>query len=377
VRRSGVRIGEVRSVKLDNDTGKVTIVIRVDDHYSLPKGDRPTLQQNLLGGEATIAFLPPADPRDANPEPVEPGAVLQGVIPADAGTVMQQTAELIKPAKETLLEIRKVAEGIIKLGPTLEETVKDFREVGKMARQVGPDLQKTSEEIRALAKATRETIPELKQTNEEIKLTSRTWGKVGERADVLLKTNEDKITKSIDRMEESLKRLNDVLGDENQKNIRDTLRNTKNASGQLDDLVKDTRVTMKQMNDSLKRADAALTDLQKVMKPLGDKGPAILKNLDESTDNLNKTLKDVRELIQLAARSDGTVSKLVFDPSLYNNLNDSAAMVTRILPRLDRVLADVEVFADKLARHPELIGIGGVIRPSSGLKESTPYRIYP
>jgi phospholipid/cholesterol/gamma-HCH transport system substrate-binding protein len=113
------------------------------------------------------------------------------------------------------------------------------------------------------------------------------------------------------------------------------------------------------------------------MKPLGDKGPAILKNLDESTDNLNKTLKDVRELIQLAARSDGTLSKLVFDPSLYNNLNDSAAMVTKILPRLDRTLRDVEIFADKLARHPELIGIGGALRPSSGSKESPPYRIYP
>src|SRR5947207_4560548 len=84
VRRSGVRIGEVRSVKLDNDTGKVTVVIRVDDKYSLPQGDRPTLQQNLLGGEATIAFLPPADPKDANPEPVPAGAVLQGIVPADA-----------------------------------------------------------------------------------------------------------------------------------------------------------------------------------------------------------------------------------------------------------------------------------------------------
>jgi phospholipid/cholesterol/gamma-HCH transport system substrate-binding protein len=40
----------------------------------------------------------------------------------------------------------------------------------------------------------------------------------------------------------------------------------------------------------------------------------------------------------------------------------------------------VEIFADKLARHPELIGIGGAIRPSSGLKESPsviPYRVYP
>src|SRR5438477_1148844 len=80
VRRSGVRVGEVRTVKLDNDTGKVTVIIRIDDTYTLPKGDRPTLQQNLLGGEATIAFLPPEDPKKADPTPVEPGSVLQGVV---------------------------------------------------------------------------------------------------------------------------------------------------------------------------------------------------------------------------------------------------------------------------------------------------------
>src|SRR5580658_9993195 len=50
VRRSGVRIGEVSSVKLDDATGKVVVVIRIDDNYTLPRGDRPTLQQNLLGG---------------------------------------------------------------------------------------------------------------------------------------------------------------------------------------------------------------------------------------------------------------------------------------------------------------------------------------
>jgi len=34
------------------------------------------------------------------------------------------------------------------------------------------------------------------------------------------------------------------------------------------------------------------------------------------------------------------------------------------------VLRDVEIFADKIARHPEQLGLGGVLRPSSGLKES-------
>ena len=30
---------------------------------------------------------------------------------------------------------------------------------------------------------------------------------------------------------------------------------------------------------------------------------------------------------------------------------------------------DFETFADKLARHPEALGIGGVVRPGTGLKD--------
>ena len=366
VRRSGVRIGEVRSVALDNDTGKVQVVIGIDDKYFLRKGDRPTLMLGLLGGDASIAFTPPEDAKLDDPTPVEPGAVLQGVTPADAGALMQRTADLVQPAREAVLEIRKVFQSIGKMTPVVEETLKDFREIGKMAKQVGPDLQKASEEIQ---------------------VTARVWGKVGERTDVLLKTNEDKIVKSIDRMEEALKRINTLFSDENQKLVQETLKNVRNGSQQLEsiakdtgELVKDTRVTLKQVSESLKKADAAIGDLQKALKPLGDRGPPILKNVDEATDNLNKTLKDLRELMQVVARGDGTVQKLLSDPALYNNLNDSAVMVTKILPRLDRVLHDVEIFADKLARHPELIGLRGAIVPSIGLKESPsviPYRVIP
>src|ERR1700691_6048300 len=47
VRRSGVNIGEVRLVTLDNTSGKVQVEIRVDQKYTLRKGDRPTIMTGL------------------------------------------------------------------------------------------------------------------------------------------------------------------------------------------------------------------------------------------------------------------------------------------------------------------------------------------
>src|SRR5689334_21689730 len=59
VRRSGVRIGEVRRVELDNETGKVNVVISIDPAYTIRKSDVPTQVAGFLGADTTIDFLPP------------------------------------------------------------------------------------------------------------------------------------------------------------------------------------------------------------------------------------------------------------------------------------------------------------------------------
>ena len=94
-----------------------------------------------------------------------------------------------------------------------------------------------------------------------------------------------------------------------------------------------------------------------------------MKNLDESTDKLNKTLTEMRELLKLLANGDGTVHRLVTDPALYNHLDETACAMARLMPCLERMLQDLELFADKIARHPEALGLGGVVTPGSGLKK--------
>ena len=69
-------------------------------------------------------------------------------------------------------------------------------------------------------------------------------------------------------------------------------------------------------------------------------------------------------------RPDGTLQRVLADPSLYNNLNESAASAARVLARAEKIARDLEVFSDKVARRPEVLGVGGAVRPSAGLKES-------
>ena len=55
---------------------------------------------------------------------------------------------------------------------------------------------------------------------------------------------------------------------------------------------------------------------------------------------------------------------------VYQSIDAAAASLARVLARTEKIARDLEVFADKVARRPELIGVGGAIRGSSGLKDS-------
>src|SRR5260370_39014154 len=62
VRRSGVRIGEVRDVRLDDATGVVHVVIGIDPGHTVRRNDGPTPGTTLLGGDAPTDFIPRQPP---------------------------------------------------------------------------------------------------------------------------------------------------------------------------------------------------------------------------------------------------------------------------------------------------------------------------
>lgn len=425
VLRSGVRIGEVRSVQLDNETGKVRVVIAIDEGYTLRKGDRATLTRNLLGGDTSIAFVPPDDPRKVDATSVEPGAELPGSRAPDASRLLEKTANLVVPAQETLDEMRKFVAQMNRMTPLMEQTLTEYRELGKTgnkiapkigesneelrelirsARQAVPELRKTNDAIRTLAQNTNAAVPELRKTNalvqdllrtaqkmapelertnEEARQAIRTWGRVGERASVLLQANEEKITKSLEQLQRALTQANELLSKDNINDVRAIVKNSRLASERFesiargaDEALRDSRLALNQLTQTMRRLDTVLIDLQKATVPFGERSPGILKNLDESAAQLKSTLADFRDLMRVAARSDGTVQRLLGDPALYNNINDAACMVKHLMPRIDRALRDVEIFADRIARHPELLGVRGAIRPGSGLKEA-PSSVFP
>jgi len=135
VRRSGVRIGEVKSLVLDDDTGEVHVRILIDSQYILRKSEQPTLVVGLLGGDATIDFqLVVKEGEIPDRTPIDPSIELVGVRQANVNSLVAQAAMIVPATQETFNDIRKTLQSFEKLTPNMDEAIKEYRALGKQAQ---------------------------------------------------------------------------------------------------------------------------------------------------------------------------------------------------------------------------------------------------
>src|SRR5205085_607705 len=193
----------------------------------------------------------------------------------------------------------------------------------------------------------------------------------------IVRVNEDDINRTVKATRSAAEAVDDVLKPANRQAFEATLKNLQASS---DDLTKAIRLaaivfdqaerTLKELNARAAQSEAAIRNLELATRPFAENADPIVKNAAVAMDQLAKALTEVRETLRAVNRGDGTLQKALADPSLYNNLNDAAASLNRTLIRAEKIAQDLQVFADKIARRPETIGVGGAVRPSAGLKES-------
>ncbi len=377
VRRSGVRIGEVSDVILDDERGIVRVQIAVDPRFTIRHNEQPTLNVGLLGSDVSIDFVPePAEEgQPVDRSVVEPGSEMVGLRPANVNTLLNRASQVAPTAQDALNEIRRSLQRLERMSPKIEDTLDEYRGLAKDVRRNIPALEETNRQVQGLTRDMREALPKVQRNLDDFGAAARSWSKFGERLDVWAQGNLENLTKAIDNLNTVLTRVSNVFNEANQQNLSNILKNTSTASQRfdsisrnLDALMQDARPVGKHLNETLTRMDIAMDDLRKTYTPYMNRSESTSRNLDESTAKLNRMLTDLSGF-KNTLDQDGTIQRLLKDPSLYANLNEAACMLLRGMPRIDRILKDFETFADKLARHPELLGVRGAIRPSEGLKQ--------
>jgi phospholipid/cholesterol/gamma-HCH transport system substrate-binding protein len=430
VRKSGVKIGEVTAVDLDPQTGRVTVRLAVDPKYQLLQSDQPTLGRGLLG-DTTLNFEPKPEPPLREPAPsgfvfqgqVSPdltGAIRRAsdLLPLteaaiqDVRGAVRAISEAIPEVRRTNAEIQvaaanlgRAAEGVDNFlrgnqdrlaravdafveaaGRTADllndENRRNFSAALANVRTASNRLDNLVQETEALLQESRKTVQtvtdrvdSLGKNADSFLTEARTTAKtIGERVESASKQTEalladsQKAVKQIADRVESVGRNAEALIGETRHTVRLIGERVDSTSRQAEEFLQEGRSVARRVNQSLDRTDEVLQHLQTATKPLAERAPSLMRNLDESSLRINQISFHLSEFTKQLNQPNGTIQKLVTDPALYHNVNQVAAGLSRSLTRLDGILRDLELFADKVARHPELLGVSGAVNPSSGLK---------
>ena len=187
--------------------------------------------------------------------------------------------------------------------------------------------------------------------------------------DKLLLGEDDKFEKMVRKTEAALdnfsiamNNINDVMGD---PNARAKLKETLNG---LPDVIADLRTTVKGIGTTVDTADRNLRNLEGLTKPLGEWGEGMVAQVNQTIGRLDEVLQQAAFFTKALNESQGTLGKLVRDPKVYDDLAQAAANVNGLTRELRPIVNDVRVFADKIARHPEQLGVRGALDRRPGLK---------
>jgi len=301
VRKSGILIGRVKDVSLDDNDGKALVALSIDGNRKLKHNEVFRVVTSLLG-DSVVDVVPSIDPH-ASEKPILDGESLDGKVAADPVQVVGNLQDSLSTA------IGSVSDTSAKLGDVVE--------------QVGRMLERNESKIDSV---------------------------VG------------KLDRSLETIEQTVANANDVIDDpETRQQLKDTI-------AQLPVVLKETRETVKQMGHTVSLVEKNLEDINQFTHPLGEKGEVFVDRLDRGSEKLENLTDEMLVFARALNNKEGSLGQLVHNPQLYQSLNRAARNIEEVSGQLRPIIKDARVFTDKIARHPERLGVRGALQPSSGIK---------
>ncbi|MEK6258916.1 MAG: MlaD family protein [Planctomycetota bacterium] len=310
---SGITVGTVRTILLDEKRGGVVAMVDVREDVRIPIDSRALVIRSILGD--TAVDITPGQEREV----LKPGGKFDGQMAVDPLEMVQR------------MEGRAV------------------------------------EVLTALGETTREWQLVAKNVNGLMETNRGNLGQVVERAAESL----HQFTKTMEHANTLLASANKIVGDPAaQQALHDTLVAMPKLVNETHRTIAETRNAVASSRQVLDSVNKNLVNLTQITEPVGKRGELMVAKLDSSLTNLDQLLGELNRFAKLVNSKDGSLQKFASDPSLYDNLDRSSQSLAVLLRNVEPVLRDLREFSDKVARNPELLGVGGAVRPSTGLKDT-------
>ncbi len=313
VRKSGVTIGRVTNVEL-LEPGGVRVTAAIDGKYKILDSERCRIASASVLGDAILEFVPGDVPYTAA-KPLEPNTEIQnGVV---GNNPMDVLVNLEGDMRAALLSMR----------------------------DAGDEVRKTAASLNSVVAGNEDQLPRMMaKTERAIDQFNLTMSSLNE-------VFGDPATR--DRLKESIQGLPDTLA-----TARETLDNANRAFAGFDSVAQ--------------RAERNLANLENFTRPLSERGPMLVDNLDGSLRNVNELLGQLVTFTESMNNREGSIGKLMNEPELYDRLNRTLANAEEITFKLKPIMDDIRIFSDKIARDPRQLGLKGALdrRPTgTGTKQ--------
>jgi phospholipid/cholesterol/gamma-HCH transport system substrate-binding protein len=140
---------------------------------------------------------------------------------------------------------------------------------------------------------------------------------------------------------------------------------------ELPDAIHEFRLTMRESRGVLQSAEKNLKNLEAFTEPLGQKGGDFAETILKAVSGLDQIIRDLGDVARALNNREGTIGKLIHDPTMYENLNRLMFNVNQVLCdireltfNLKPIVHDARIFMDKVAVEPGRI-ISGAVNPSN------------
>ena len=304
IRLSGIRIWHVQSMQLVAEGRGVMVNALIDSEFTFRDDSIAQASRSLLG-DGAIEILPGMEG-----QPIATGTKIAGRSVSDP---MHMAAKMEQ-----------------RLSATLSSFEHTGREWGKLAINMNRLMERTG--------------PDGVNTME--------------RSAVALQ----QFTRTMKTAEETLAAAGSLISDPRyQQQLQATL-------SALPELLNETRNTLQTVNQVIRQVDSTVANINTATTPLAQHSQSMVNRLNQSLGNIERITGELAVVSELMNENDGTIKKLLTDPDVYRNLNSTSATLALLLQNLKPVIADMQIFSDKVARHPEVLGLRGIVRGSDGTK---------
>ncbi len=320
VKQNGISIGQVKEIVLDDTNGGVLVVVHIQEEHLLRVDSQASLVQSLLG-DAKVEFT-----AGQTAEIIPPNSRLEGLAPTNPMEIVQRMEQTMNTSltafTETSQEWQKVGQNLNNLMETKEGSLDDV-------------IERTALALDSFTKT--------------MTTATKTFDRAGG---------------TLESATLTLSNANKFLAD---PQLQADLKRTAAA---LPVIAEEAKLTITTAKETIAKLSRNMEDIHEATAPLAGQSDLIVRKLSGSLIQLESLLTELNDFSQVLNDKDGSIQKLAADPELYNNLNHSAASLSILLRNLNPIMNDVRIFSDKIARHPEILGVRGAVRGSSGLKES-------